>query len=218
MKIVKNLQFLENQAIRSLRKSVQNLPVGVQFLSKREQEEKITFGAINLLNTWATFQRSYFVCCLMGARSKSGHQITSSVSGSISSINRAIGEAIPHFKPSAIIKPNGEWDTRDEPAWHDANTILRLSSLYSFSNNTTITNAYTLGYTAHKNLVVFRNYYGHKNRGTRAKAQVISIQYLIPEHLHPSDALLEPPYAAKSSSLIQMWTDELVETVQMQCI
>ncbi|HEY5582300.1 MAG TPA: hypothetical protein VIK56_14280 [Rhodoferax sp.] len=217
MKIVSNLGHLEGNAKWAIDRSIRLLSSAKSLAVPFEREERMTFAIVNLLNTWANFQRTYFICCLLGARSSVNSQIQSSVTGSISTIQEAIGKAVLHFKPSRSPRSNGEWDSRDEPTWHDANTLLKLSTAFSFTNDLDIQTAFSFGFTAHRNLVVFRNYYAHKNRGTKSKAQAIAVQYLIPQKLHPTAILLSAPSIAASTSLIQMWAEELSQTVELLC-
>jgi hypothetical protein len=157
------------------------------------------------------------VCCLLGTKSPLAGTITSSESSSPLTPNQAIGKAVNHFRPSALPKANGEWDSRDEPPWHDSNTLMRLAQAYSFSNLADIQTAFTFGFTAHKDLVVFRNYYGHKNKSTRTKAQSLASKYLISSNIHPSIILLSSPNATPNSSLIEMWKSELSQTISALC-
>lgn len=220
MKIVRDLKFLEQSANRSVRRAICNVPQASALISSFDREELMTYATINLLNSWTNFVRAYFVCCLLGVRSPTGNstkQITSRLTGSISTPQQAIGHAVLHFRPAAAPRFNGEWDSRDEPTWHDSGTILQLANAFNLSNQADIQTAFSFGFTAHRNLVVFRNYYAHKNRVTREKAQSISIQYSIPQSLHPSAALLATPLTTPTTSLIGMWADELTQTASLLC-
>ena len=179
MKIVRNLQRLEQNAKRTIQRSCRQLASISSSTSAFAREERMTYAVINLLNSWSNFQRTYFICCLLGAKSANQGSVTSNQTGLVVTTNDAIGKAIGHFYPTKTPRNSGLWDTRDEPTWHDSNTLLRLATVYTFSNESHIQTAFTLGFTAHKNLVVFRNYYAHKNRGTQSKAQAIAAQYLL---------------------------------------
>jgi hypothetical protein len=199
MKIVRNLRALEKNGKWAIKRSTRLLSETSSLSLPLSKEERITFAAVNLLNSWANFQRTYFICCLLGAKSAALKKIVSNQTGIITTPNDAVGKAILHFTPTRTPRRNGIWDTRDEPTWHDANTLLKLSSAFAFSNDSDIQTAFTFGFTAHKNLIVFRNYYAHKNRGTRGKAQAIAVHYLIPQRLHPTDILLALPFTQNYS-------------------
>ena len=204
-------------AIWAIKRSTRPISATNSLHPSLELEERMTFSVVNLLNTWANFQRAYFICCLLGTSSSSLKKITSNQNGIVSSPNDAIGKAILHFTPNRTVRSNGMWDTRDEPTWHDSNTLLTLSTAFNFSNDLDIKTAFTFGFTAHKNLVVFRNYYAHKNRGTKDKSQAIAIQYLIPQRSHPTTILRATPSTSPSMNLIQLWTEELTQTVELLC-
>ena len=217
MKIVRNLQHLEQNAKWAIQRSCRLIPSTRSTANSFAMEERITFAAVNLLNSWANFQRTYFICCLLGTKSATQNSIFSNQTGIITNANDAIGKAIINFTPARVPRSNGIWDTRDEPTWHDSNTLLKLSIAYAFSNSPDIQTAFTFGFTAHKNLVVFRNYYAHKNRGTKSKAQAIAIQYLLPQRLHPTTILLGTPSSSPSSNLIELWAEELSQTIELLC-
>lgn len=217
MKIVRDLSVLEVNAKWAISRSIRLIPTASTLGAPYQREERMTFAVISMLNTWANFQRTFFVCCLLGVRSPSNRSIKSNLSGTISSYQDAVGKAVLHYRPSSVPRSNGEWDSRDEPTWHDSNVLLHLSSTFGFTNLTDIQAAFSFGFTAHRNLTVFRNYYAHKNRVTREKAQGVAVQYLIPQRIHPTDALLTSPAGVPSSSLIQIWADELSQTVELLC-
>lgn len=217
MKIVRNLRALQQQAQWAIKRSTRALSDTSSPQFAAPSEEKFTFSVVNLLNSWANFQRTYFICCLLGVKSASSKSIISNQSGSVTTSNDAIGKAILHFTPARVPRSTGIWDTRDEPTWHDSNTLIRLSTAFAFSNDEDIQTAFTFGFTAHKNLVTFRNYYAHKNQGTKKKAQAIANQYLIPQHLHPTAVLLETPSTVTSTNLLEMWTAEFNQTIELLC-
>ena len=217
MKIVRNLQHLEQSAKWAVRRSCLPLTTNRSVANPFAMEERMTFTALNLLNSWSNFQRTCFICWLLGTKSATQNRIISNQTGIITSPNDAVGKAITHFTPTRTPRSTGAWDTRDEPTWHDSNTLLKLSTAYAFSNSSDIQAAFTFGFTAHKNLVVFRNYYAHKNRGTRGKAQMLANQYLIPQRLHPTAILLGTPSTSPSMNLIELWAAELCQTVELLC-
>jgi len=217
MKISRNLQILEKKAKWSFERSKKSIPSINPTLTPQEIENRMTYCALNLLNTWANFQRTFFICCLLGARSQIHRNITSNQTGIVTNSNDAIGKAILFFTPSRLPRSTGIWDTRHEPTWHDSNTLLRLSSNFSFSNDADIQAAFSFGFTAHKNLVVFRNYYAHKNQGTRTKAQAIATNYLIPQNNHPTKILLSAPSHSPSTTLVEFWAEEFSQTVELLC-
>jgi hypothetical protein len=217
MKIVRNLQHLEHNATWAIKRSCRLLASVSSTTNAFAKEERMTYAVINILNSWSNFQRTYFICCLLGAKSATQGFVTSSQTGLVMNANDAIGKAIVHFTPKKTPLSNGTWDTRDEPAWHNSNTLLKLATAYIFSNESQIQTTFSLGFTAHNNLVVFRNYYAHKNRGTKSKAQAIAVQYLLQQRQHPTAILLGIPFSSPSINLIGLWADELCQTIEWLC-
>jgi hypothetical protein len=133
------------------------------------------------------------------------------------SANDAIGHAIKITNPKAIPNSSGLWDTRDEPTWHDSNTLIKLANAYSFSNKSDIQTAFTFGFTAHRNFVVFRNYYAHRNAGTKFKAQKMGTHYSIRTNQHPTEVLLSSPLSNPGLSLFDVWIGEFEQTIGLLC-
>jgi hypothetical protein len=217
MKIARKLSSLEASALWALRRSSRPLAHVLGAHNQTQRELLISPLVINTLNTWSLFNRTYYICCLLGAWRRNGTFVSSSITASAISVNDAIGYSILHFKTKAVPLSSGNWDTRDEPTWHDSNTLIALATKYAFSNLADIQTAYSFGFTAHKNLVVFRNYYAHRNRGTKERAQNVAAQYGIRTNQHPSDILLDYPLSTPGSSLLQIWLGELQHTIALLC-
>lgn len=216
MKHPRRLKAVEQAHLRSISRFCRDLNPVTQTLSPHEVEVRVGYIAINLLNCWSNFVRTYFISCASGAVSPSGGVITSSLSTGAAKFNHLLGSAVRHFRPGATPRADGTWDSRDEPTWHDSATIIALANAYNFSNKADISAAFTFGYTAHRNLVVFRNYYGHKNQSTLRKAQNLAPTYSIPSNMKPTDILLSSP-SLTSGSLLEVWTTELSDTIEYLC-
>lgn len=217
MKIARKLVHLGSASLWALRRSTRPLCAVKASPNQTSRELLISPLIINTLNTWALFNRAYYVCCLMGTKSGSGTFITSSHSLSGLSVNDAIGHAIIAINPKTTPMASGLWDTRDEPTWHDVNTLLKLAATYSFSNLSDIQSAFTFGFTAHRDLAVFRNYYGHRNLGTKTKAQNMAATYGIKTNQHPTEILLDSPLATPGVALLDQWIGELEQTITLLC-
>lgn len=217
MKIARKLVHLEAGALRALRRSTRPLPLVRTAPDQSSRELLISPVIINTLNTWAAFVRAYYLCCIMGTRSGSGLKISSTYSSLSLSENDAIGHAISVMSPWARPKASGLWDIRDEPTWHDINTLIKLATAYSFSNLRDIQSAFTFGFTAHRDFVVFRNYYAHRNRGTRLKTHGIVTSYGIRTNQHPTDMLLDSPLATPGVSLLDRWVGEFEQSINLLC-
>lgn len=214
MKISRRLDCLGTSAKWSLARAARKLPD-----VKRGADREILASplVINLLNAWSNFVRAYYISCALGARSSTGAKVSSSLAGHGLSPNDIIGEAIQHFNPRATPGAGGIWNTRDEPSWHDVNRLMSLASHFAFTNEADITAAFTFGFTAHRDLVVFRNYYAHRNQGTRRRAQGMAVSYSIRSNQHPTEVLLDAPIRYPGQQLIDVWLSELEQTVELLC-
>lgn len=217
MKIARKLAHLEASALWALNRAFRPFSRIITEHNHSQRELLISPLVINSLNTWSLFIRTYYICCLLGARRSNGIYVSPHSISKPTSINQAIGLAIPLFNRKAAPSSSGSWDTRDEPKWYDSNTIIKISEHYDFSNSSDIKTAFSFGFTAHKNLVVFRNYYAHRNRGTKQKAQNIAAQHGIRTNQHPTEILLDYPLLSPSVSLIETWRGELAQTISLLC-
>lgn len=216
MKHPRRLASIERTHLRSICRFTRGIAVLSTPTQTDSVESSVSYAAINLLNCWSNFVRMYYVCCAHGSVSPSGAQISSALSGQGKSFNDLIGHAITHFRPNATPRANGIWDSRDEPTWHDSATILALANKFNFSNLADINAAFSFGYSAHKNLVVFRNYYGHKNRHTMKKAQSLAPTYSIQSNLKPTEILLRSP-SGTTATLLDVWKIEICDTISYLC-
>src|ERR1022692_4160879 len=115
--------------LNRLKKKVQ--PFLVSRISS-DREAVVTYAAIECLNAWSNFVRAYYLSCAIGTTTESGDKVTPSIP--ILTCTDAIGIAITVFRPYASATASGRWLRRDEPTWHDPNTLLRLSARLGFSN------------------------------------------------------------------------------------
>lgn len=218
MKIERKLAHLEAAALWTINRAFRPYTQIKNEHNHSKRELLISPLVINTLNSWSLFIRTYFISCSLGARSNNGIHVTSSINiPKQTSIDNVIGLAVTLFKKNAQPSSSGHWDTRDEPKWHDSNTIIKAASHYKFSNTNDINTAFSFGFTAHKNLVVFRNYYAHRNRGTKQKAQNIAAQYGIRTNQHPTEILLDYPLTSPSVSLLETWRGEFEQTISLLC-
>jgi hypothetical protein len=216
MKIPRNLRTIEKVHLASIDRFFRDFSTVSTSSSMHSIEASVSYAVVNLLNCWANFMRMYYVSCAQGAVSPSGGHVTSNLSGAGRTFNDIIGEAILNFKRSAVPRSNGVWDGRDEPPWHASSTLLALATAHGFSNLPDITAAFTFGYTAHKDLVVFRNYFGHKNLNTVRKAQGLASRYSIQSNLRPTQILMLPP-SGSTQPLLNVWKTEICDTISYLC-
>jgi len=169
---------------------------------------------IEALNTWNNFSRSFYLSCTLNPKTVNGNKITTTVI--TANFNDAIGRAIVYFKPSRTPNSSGIWHRRDEPTWHDPNTLLSVCGHIGCSNIINISNGLSGGQTFFSGLPTFRNFYAHKNQQTENAAMQKSPIYSIPATLRPSEALRAFPIN-ETSTLLEKWLDEITVTIEYLC-
>jgi hypothetical protein len=180
----------------------------------RERESRITFAVVNLLNSWANFVRAYYLSCAFGTKTKSAINVLPT--NHFFDLNAAIGFAIATFTPYSSPNTAGVWHRRNEPPWHDLNTLLRLATSLNFQNLAKIQSAMSLNVRVFSHLPVVRNFYAHRNQGTADAAQRISTQYGIPSNYLATRFLFTNPIR-RPQPLIFEWIDELQISADYLC-
>lgn len=209
-KYLKRLRYKTNE--RHLRK-LRALADEASRLSWPESDWAISYVTIGCLNAWANFVRAYFLSCTLSPWREKGARITLS-NISIRTFDDALDAAMRKCKP--WIRKRGNWDRRDEPAWHEPNTLIESCKEIGCSNQTEILNALSLSPQVFKHLPTFRNFYAHRNDHTVMKAKNIARHYSMPIQGHPSEILLTPAYG-RPQILILDWIDDIHTIVELLC-
>src|ERR1017187_1368461 len=179
-----------------------------------DREAVVTYAAIECLNAWSNFVRAYYLSCAIGTTTESGDKVTPSIP--ILTCTDAIGIAITVFRPYSSATGSGRWLRRDEPTWHDPNTLLRLSARLGFSNLADIQAGMSAGFRVFADLPVCRNFFAHRNEHSGGAARRLALLYAIPGSPRPSSMLCSYPHG-RPQALILEWIDELVFTAQYLC-
>jgi len=182
--------------------------------SIRSVEIRLEYVTIEMLNAWVNFIRAYYLSALLGAKRCGLGRI--GVSHIIANENAAIGQAVLFWRPSATPRPDGSWERRDEPTWHDPASVLPICLARGFSNIADLQAAVSTGTRVFRDLPVFRNYYAHRNRRTRKAAVDLAPIYGIASTTRPSEILLARPLG-RSQPLILDWLDDLRFTIEYIC-
>jgi hypothetical protein len=180
--------------------------------SPQERDIVVAYVAIEALNAWALFSRSFYLSCALGTRTERNKR----VSVAASTVTDHIGFAITHFKKSAKPNSGGTWHRRDEPTWHDPNVLMTVCKNLGCSIQGELEAAFSLQQTVFKNLPVFRNFFAHRNEGTSRAARNVAPQYTLPTYISPAELLLTVGPGAHSSLLL-MWLDEIRITAEFIC-
>jgi hypothetical protein len=171
----------------------------------------VGYVAIEALNAWALFSRSYYLSCALGAWTERRGWAAFSVAST-----DVLGDAIRLHKPTAQPNSSGSWHRRDEPPWHDPNTLMRACKHLRCSVEAQIAAAFSLNQGVFRDLPVFRNFFAHRNGQTSQAAQDIAPRYTLPSHLAPAELLLSVS-PGSSSSVIAEWLAEINITAEFLC-
>lgn len=215
MRPVRNLQSLAKSTTYRLNA----LRVGFDYciggaLSNRATKGLITSIAIDALNTWANFSRSYYLSCRVGAYLEN-HGSVSCVTP-FTSFNDCIGDAVTLYRPSARPNARGEWHRRDEPTWHDTSVLLNCCTAVAMSNSTIVAAALSIGTRVFIDLPVLRNYCAHKNWKTADAARAVAPIYGISGTLEPVLILQKVPLNSYDP-LLKLWLYEIEVVVNLLC-
>ena len=179
-----------------------------------EIEAEVATLAIDLLNTWTNTIKWLYISCALGARSRVGTPISSSLA--IPDANDAIGIAVQAERPWRTPNAKGGWDTRSEPTWHDPSVLGRVASAAKLSSAGDMTTAFSTGFRVFGHLPVFRNYFAHRNQETFEKAMNIAPDYGVGRNAKPSD-VLRAHEGGGPSSVLATWAAELRFTIEYLC-
>lgn len=203
---------LNRQATRRLAK-LRLLADATSRLPFPQSDQPIAYVTLELFNTWANIARAYVLSCTLSPRREGGLRVTLS-NPVIRNSKDAIGACMQKYKPTSWKK--GQWERRDEPAWHNPTVFMGSCSLIGCCNLTEITNAFSIPTNVFRHLPKFRHFYAHRNDYTARLAKDIARSYSISVRLHPTEILCNPAYGRPQALLLD-WIDEINLTVQMLC-
>jgi hypothetical protein len=169
---------------------------------------------IDALNVWANFSRAYYLSCCLGARSPSNGRITTRIR--FTGIEDAIVHATLRCNPRSRPVLGRVVNRRDEPKWHVLSSLLNSCDQVGVSNYTLITASVSIPSRVFQDLLVFRNYFAHKNRGTEAAAIRLAPFLAVSGNLSPYEILVQRP-VGRSAPQLKIWIGELDAVVQALC-
>lgn len=171
----------------------------------------VAYVAIEALNAWALFSRSFYFSCVLGAKTERGKQITLAANTS-----DPLGAAITCVNKWAKPNASGVWHRRDEPAWHDPNVLMKVCGNLGCSIQSQIGEAFSLNQNVFNDLPVFRNFFAHRNGQSSQAARNIAPRYTLPTYLTPTELLLKVSPGATDSLMIE-WLAEINITAEFLC-
>jgi hypothetical protein len=176
-----------------------------------EREIVVSYVAVEALNAWAMFSRSFYMSLDLDVVTERNKKITLTAPAA-----DHLGEAIKHYKKHAAPNSAGVWHRRDEPAWHDPNVLMTVCQNRGCSIQTQLVASFSLAQNVFNDLPVCRNFFAHRNESSSNAARNIAPRYTLPTYLPPCDLLLSVSPGA-SVSVLLAWMDEMNITAEFIC-
>jgi hypothetical protein len=176
-----------------------------------EREIVVSYVAIEALNAWAMFSRSFYLSLALNVVTERNKKITLTTPAA-----DHLGEAIKYYKRYAAPNSAGVWHRRDEPAWHDPNVLMTVCQNRGCSIQTQLVASFSLAQNVFKDLPVCRNFFAHRNESSSQAARNIAPRYTLPTFLSPCDLLLSAS-PGTSVSVMLAWMDEMNVTAEFIC-
>jgi hypothetical protein len=210
MRRCKRLRRLRKTLNRRIARLERRIRAVASISGHNDRDMVVAHVAIEALNAWALFSRSYYLSCTLGAvTERKRYVITTPMSD-------PLGAAITCINRRARPNAHGRWHRRDEPAWHDPNVLMQVCLNVGCSIQAEIRRAFSLGQNVFSDLPVFRNFFAHRNGDTSQAARNIAARYVLPSYLSPTELLLSVSPGA-TETLIVVWLSELVITAEFLC-
>lgn len=145
----------------------------------RRHDKEVAFLAIEGLNVWSSFSRSFYLSCVFRATRTSGAKVMLGKHAQIKSHTQAIDFAVRTMKGAKYAQTRKPpWTWRDEPTWYDPRVIYALSIQLALSNLSKIQAALGLQTAVFAELPIFRNFFAHRNEHTASRVRgLISSSY-----------------------------------------
>lgn len=206
----KTLNRVAQARVRRLRA----LGLGAVTLTPPEANRLLSYVAVEALNLWSLFVRSYTLSLALRPSRCAGGRIALSHPG-ISVPHDILIVAMALLRPMRPPSATGTWSRRDEPAWHDTHSLLRCATFLGTSNLADVQAALSIGSRVFNDLPVFRNFFGHRNATSYQAASSLALHYAIPVG-HPGEILRARP-AGRPYPLMVDWIDDLGVVIDLLC-
>lgn len=203
-----------NRVVQRRLTRLRDLTMQAAALNAPEANRILTFATVETLSAWSEFSRHYVLSLALAPICRSGRRARVGVTG-VNAPADVLALAMRRLRPLRKPSASGAWARRDEPPWHDPNSLLVCATELRVSNLSEIRGALSIGTGALRDLAVFRNFFGHRNAYTYRSAADLAIQYGIPTG-HPATILLSRPLA-RPYPLLAEWIDDLAVIVELLC-
>lgn len=170
------------------------------------------FVAIEALNLWTEFVRSFYLSCVSKARTTSGTRV--GVAITFASHQDALTFAIIKTKPNKLGK-GPPWKPLDEPPWRSPTVLLNLDKLLMFTNGSCIVTGLSYPSTVLNQLPAFRNFFCHRNAVTAREVKGIARALGSRPTTQPEKILQSTPVGPVSH--IGVWVADIAVMIELMC-
>jgi hypothetical protein len=138
MRRCKRLRRLRRTFNRRIVKLEQRIRAVARPSGYKDRDVVAAYVAIEALNAWSLFSRSFYLSCALGALTERKSIVTTTVTAD------PLGDAIKCINNRARPNALGVWHRRDEPTWQDPNVLMRVCRNAGCSIQVQISQAFSL--------------------------------------------------------------------------
>jgi len=173
----------------------------------------VSYAVVEALNTWASFARAYYLsCCVHHARRASGAKVTYTGAPITNTIDAL-------FWATRVMKgaKRPPIDRRQEPAWHDPNTLLKTFAALNVSNLGQVQAAFSYSTTVFAYLPTIRNFFAHRNDETMHKVRDVARHLGINPNQRACEIVCSA-IAGRPQNILADWLDDLRNVAVLLCV
>jgi hypothetical protein len=172
----------------------------------------VAFVTIETLNLWASFTRSFYLSCTLNARRITGSKVVLTAA-SFHTTADAITFAVKNLTGR---KGSGPWRRRDEPTWHNPQTVLTLFTVTGASNLAVVQAGLSYPTSLFTMLPTARNFFAHRNEETAQKALALARALVVPTTARPTEVLCSKA-PGRPQNVLSDWLDDLKNVADLMC-
>jgi hypothetical protein len=178
-----------------------------------EQQRVVAYAAIESHNLWVSFARAFYLSCVLKTTSERGLPIAITAPGLLTPSD-GIHYAVRLLKP--FVKTGPPFTRRNEPVWHDTNTLLKLFTSVGASNLPQVQASLSYPTTAFAFLPTLRNFFAHRNEETALKAAAVARSLGLSGRLKPTEVLCSI-LPGRPQNVLADWLDDLRAVMTLLC-
>ena len=177
-----------------------------------ESDRLLSYASIEALSAWSSFAREFYLsCCFLGARTLTGnfaHPTSAQINNERDALLYSI-QLLKHQKVFARASRGASISPRDEPTWHDAVSLVRLSASLGLSNDGSVLSGLSYPTTFFRDMPVVRNFYAHRNKITANRVETLAAANYNAPSFASTSTFIGTILPNRSQSLINEWLGDL---------